>query len=299
MVKLHYPFECRTDGGIRDIRVIGTFNGIVALVVNDHKDKDIWSKPVNFTSHIILYNPFTGASEIIPDPYSPFYNSKYIYGFGYGATKDDLKIVRFRGLTKPDDNWNTCDVLNLKERLWSTSEILIKDAHFGSDVGTFLNGSLYWFAVNKIVALNVNEMVISEIHLPCERVRTDSHLGTLHGCLSMITRHENYVKRFDMWVMKTDQGVKNSWSKSRLLTLADLKHIYRVEIINLMDDGRILMTGLMEVERNGTTRKEKELIIYDTSKDSYKVLSGRPSHMYGIHINAIQYEESLISPWII
>ncbi|PWA88174.1 ubiquitin fusion degradation protein UFD1 [Artemisia annua] len=174
MVKLQYPFERRTDVGVRNIRVIGTFNGIVALVVNDDKDvgsKSESKKSENFTSHIILYNPFTGASEIIPDPYSPLYNSKCKYGFGYGATKDELKIVRFRNFKDRNDTRYTCDVFNLKERSWSTSEILMKDTRFWSDVGTFLNGSLYWLAYKKIVALDVHEMVISEIHLPCEDVR--------------------------------------------------------------------------------------------------------------------------------
>ncbi|GJS88281.1 F-box domain containing protein [Tanacetum coccineum] len=284
MVKLHYPFECRTDGGVRHIRVIGTFNGIVVLVVNDHKDEDIKNKPVNFTSHIILYNPFTGASEIIPDPYSPFYNSEHIYGCGYGATKDDLKIVRFRGLTKPDNNWNTCDLLNLKERLWSMSEILIKDAYFWecSAIGKFRNTSA-WNCSDK----------------------TYGHLGTLHGCLSMITSHNNHFNKFDMWVMKTEeQGVKNSWSDSRLLTLLDLEHIYYFKIINLMNDGRILMMrghirqNLMDGGRRGDTDR-KELIIYDTSTDSYKVLSDHPSHIDGSHINAIEYEETLITPSMI
>nr|GEY14845.1 F-box domain-containing protein [Tanacetum cinerariifolium] len=200
-----------------------------------------------------------------------------------------------RRTTIPDNNWNTCDVFNLKERSWSTSEILIKDAHFGSDVGTFANGSLYWLADNKIVALDVNEMVISEIHIPYEllHAKIDSRLGTLHGCLSMMTlTHKNsHSNELYMWVMKTEeQGVKNSWSKSRSFTM-DLENIYSVKIINLMDDGRILM-------RRGDSDKKKELIIYGTSKDSYRVLCGRPSHIDD-HINAIEYEESLIFPSII
>ncbi|GKD40930.1 F-box domain containing protein [Tanacetum coccineum] len=293
MVRLHYPFECRTDGGVRDIRVIGTFTGIVVLVVNDHKDGK--SKSANFTSHIILYNPFTGASEIIPDPYSPFYdNFGFTYGFGYGATKDQLKIVRFRNVTHRNDNCYNCDVFNLKERSWSTKEILMKDNYFWCDVGTFLNGSLYWVAYKKIVSLDVNEMVISEINLPCKRIESENHLFTLHGCLSLITRHKNsHSNKFNMWVMtNTEQGVKNSWSKSRLLTLdypmAD-EDIIRgsVQILTLMDDGRILIKGA----RN-------ELIIYDTSKFSYKFLKPSPSYIK-YYEDAIEYQESLISTLVI
>nr|GEX96894.1 F-box domain-containing protein [Tanacetum cinerariifolium] len=209
VVKLPYPFECqKKDGVYRYIKAIGTFNGIVILVVNHHKYVDERFK--EFASHIILYNPLTGESEILPDPYSPFYGNKiHTYGFGYGTTKYDLKIVRFRGLTKPDNNWNTCDVFNLKGRSWSTSTILIEDAIFCDDVGTFLNGSLYWCALSKIVALNVNQMVISEIHLPFTGISRETHLGTLHGCLWMITPTENHVK-FNMRVMKMEEGVKNS-----------------------------------------------------------------------------------------
>ncbi|PWA94913.1 ubiquitin fusion degradation protein UFD1 [Artemisia annua] len=286
VVKLDYPFECQKKG-VRYIRVIGTFSGIVVLVVNNRKNVE--GMPKKLTSRIILYNPLTHESEILPDPYSPFYEDNiHKYGFGYGATKDDLKIVRFRGLTEPDNNWNICDVFNLKERSWSTSEILIKDANFwGDDVGTFLNGSLYWFALNKIVALNVNEMVISEIHLPFKGIKAGTHLGTLHGCLWMITKTDRPF-RFNMWVMKTEQGVKISWSESRSLIL-HLEYKYcGFLILNLMDDGRILMMG-----------GNNELIICDTSKDTYKVLSGGLSNADSINLNAIEYEESLLSPSII
>ncbi|GJS89322.1 F-box domain containing protein [Tanacetum coccineum] len=237
VVELRHPnFECHVAYyTYRDISILGTFDGIVVFVVNHYNVVD---KLLSFTSHILFYNPFTGSSEMLPDPYSPFYDNEHIYGFGYGATKDELKIVRFRDFTEtPLYNWNTCDVFNLKERSWSSSsEIVIKRAYFLDHVGAFVNGFLYWFAVSKIVALDVKEMVISEIRLPVTCINTKTHLGTLHGRLSMITYTKNPFE-FNMWIMKmTEQGVKNSWSETRLLTLdLEVRSYTGLEVISLMD----------------------------------------------------------------
>lgn len=59
-----------------------TFNGIVLLVIEDH-----------FLADMILYNPFTRARKIVPHPPSSP-KSAYVYGFGYGATPQALKIVK-------------------------------------------------------------------------------------------------------------------------------------------------------------------------------------------------------------
>ncbi|GJS83913.1 F-box domain containing protein [Tanacetum coccineum] len=64
--------------------VIRTFNGIVLLAYR--------------STTMILYNPFTGASKKLPCP--PISCTRPGYGFGYGASPDDLKIVRLKKMVK-------------------------------------------------------------------------------------------------------------------------------------------------------------------------------------------------------
>nr|GEZ64637.1 hypothetical protein [Tanacetum cinerariifolium] len=190
-----------------------------------------------FIDQLILYNPFTGASKQLHDPYfASSYNYEHLYGFCHGETLDDLMIVRFRDYSlPPNHNWKTCDVLNLKTNLWRTSEILIQDADFRGrgrgEIGRFANGFLYWIAYKKIVALNVREMVISEISRPAVTYEMDSIFGTLHGCLCMITLNSNDYE-LDVWVMK-EHDVKNPWSIVHSIQLPF--QVY--ELFHTMDDG--------------------------------------------------------------
>lgn len=195
--------------------MVGTFNGIVLRVLICYND--VWSRWTreHDTRHMILYNPFTRASKIVPDPYTPVKKSAQSYGFCYGASPDDLKIVRLR-YTKP---WKTCNVFNLKTGTWNMPKKLFKGNYFKDSVGTFVKGFLYWIVGSKkIVALNVNEMVVSNIHLPYPNVYKRSTLGTLHGQLCLIIENPDVYDFFEMWVMK-EHGVENSWSKSYSFTI--------------------------------------------------------------------------------
>nr|GEW83048.1 hypothetical protein [Tanacetum cinerariifolium] len=212
-------------------------------------------------SHIVLYNPSTGKSCRVRDPNS---SSCSVYGFAYGKTLCDLKIVRFR----KDKGCKNCDVLSVKTSTWSTSEITIPDTIFYEDknVGTFLNGFLYWLASTKIVVLNIKKIdVVLEINLPNPRSYTNSHLGTLHGRLCMITDTNNILDSgHDLWVMK-EQGVEKSWSKVCSFTFGlGVDHItdHHYRILNIMDDGRIIIVDT-----------SSNLIIYNTLKRSYKKLN--------------------------
>lgn len=156
----------------------------------------------------------------------------------------------------------------------------------GDYVGMFLNGFLYWIASNKIVALSVEEMVISYVPLPVPDTLpdyTDIVWGTLHGCFCMITEAEN-IYDFNVWIMK-EHGVENPWSKVHSFRLPlELRSIPGWQVINAMDDGRIFMEDCSQ-----------NLVIYDTLKHSYKVLGTNFSFVTNCYSHAVEYDESLIS----
>ncbi|XP_076936755.1 uncharacterized protein LOC143604038, partial [Bidens hawaiensis] len=104
-------------------------------------------------------------------------------GFGYGATEDDLKLVRF---DKPDHPNRFC--------------------------------FLYWLTTRFIMALNVKEMVFSNIELPSESIGAledwlaGLSFGSIGGCLCVINKIGTV--RFDVWLMKEEC----SWTKAHSFT---------------------------------------------------------------------------------
>ncbi|KAM0058625.1 putative F-box domain-containing protein [Helianthus debilis subsp. tardiflorus] len=257
LVKRCHPFADRNG----QINVIGTLNGIVVVRF--------------YANAFKLYNPFTGVSELLPFP--PFFFKQAAYGFGYGPTPDDLKIIRFR---QSDTDF---DVYNFRENSWSslsTSKynIWIK---FEQEVGPFINGSLYWIAYNRnvLIAVNVKDLVLSEICLPFKINRGWylNPLATINGCLCSL--NQITASKFNMWVMKE----RDQWSKiySFELPLNEIPY----HALRILDGRRILMVD-----------PSKNLIIYDTLKKSYKTfdISMKGVHLWGVH--AFEYVESLISP---
>ncbi|PWA88931.1 F-box domain-containing protein [Artemisia annua] len=167
ILKRCHPYKNLWDR-YSSVRVIGTFNGIVLL---------------RYTRKLILYNPVTGASTELPCP--PNYRDcwKHGYGFGYGATPNDLKIVRLK--QKSD----ICDVCSFKKSSWSWRKIQLnkKCITFENYVGTFVNGFLHWVAYNNLqllMVLNVKDMVLSEMHLPFAK---RAHLGTIDRWMPLFT----------------------------------------------------------------------------------------------------------------
>lgn len=187
------PFEESRDV----VTILGTYCGIVLLHVHVKNTSD--AHKTGF-SHIVLYNPVTGMSRSVRDPNSL---KSSVYGFGYGKTPSDFKVVRIRNISM---DLAYCDVLTLKTSTWITTEIsLDQDATFCEDdkLGTFLNGVLYWFASTNIVALSVSDLVISKINLPNPHSYMNTHLGTWHGYLCMITDTNNLLDSgHDLWIMK-------------------------------------------------------------------------------------------------
>ncbi|KAL7612412.1 hypothetical protein Lser_V15G08624 [Lactuca serriola] len=267
IVKLPFPFR-HQEG--TDVTVVGTFNGIVLLVLSDQ-----FQNP-----HMILYNPLTRASKEIPDPPYPFNGATYAFGFGYGATPDDLKIVRIEVHDDFYGDWNTFDVFDLKKSSWITRKDFSPKYGFHEDIGgTFLNGFLYWVAykydIVVILCMNIKVMVVSKIDIP-DRCHC-TLLGSINGCLCIISMIR--FNRFDVLLMKEH----NSWSKAFSFRFG-LKCINWRNLfypISILDHGRIIMM-------DGSFR----IFIYDTLKRSCKSISLKNFRtIYGI-----EYIESLVSP---
>ncbi|GJT44030.1 F-box domain containing protein [Tanacetum coccineum] len=147
---LKVPYPCENLKSDKPATIPGSLNGLVLL-----------RYPGISKSPMILYNPFTRASKIIP--YSVYSSGRCgidAYGFGYGATTDDLRIIV---LYKTYSDNIPCEVFYLKTSSWSTCTLQdanIKQIKPKDSVGTFLNGYLYWIesGMNMLIALNLKDM---------------------------------------------------------------------------------------------------------------------------------------------
>ncbi|GKA38389.1 hypothetical protein Tco_0730940 [Tanacetum coccineum] len=131
MFKLRSPYENPQN---YVVTFLGTVNGIVLSVVNERNPYDTYAT----YTRMILYNPFTGAFKLAPDLLCDdlVYCSDHIYGFGHGATVDDLKIVRIDKRAYYE-NHDTFHVFSFRTNSWSRSrnyniEDILLEATWGS-----------------------------------------------------------------------------------------------------------------------------------------------------------------------
>ncbi|PWA80166.1 F-box domain-containing protein [Artemisia annua] len=271
MFKLRFPFG---NPKSKDVKCLGIFNGIAILVFKaycvDNKSTYI---------RTILYNPFTAAYELVPDPHSECLNINHIYGFGYGATPDDLKIIRFSD-RKPrrTESCRTFDVFSFKSNSWNRSTNKIRNVKYTSDVGTFLNGYLHWIVYKRselmIMALNVDSMALSDIPLPHYNYKK-GRLGTLDGCLCIADIHGTQLV---VSVMK-EQGV---WS-NRYLGASLFNKFF---VVSILDGGGILMMDF-----------SNKFIIYNTLESSNEVMKKFSGYIKCVRgLTGVEYMVSGASP---
>ncbi|XP_071687817.1 F-box/kelch-repeat protein At3g06240-like [Rutidosis leptorrhynchoides] len=248
-------------------RLIGSFNGLVLIV---------------YIIDFILYNPFTGVtSKKLPDPPTPI---KYRngYGLGYGDTPSDLKIVKLKEYSR---RYEVYDFNRNSWSSWSSDKYGIRYTMFLHNVGTFVNGYLYWIrSEHVLIAFSVKDMVLSEIYLPSTS-KIIGNLGTINGCLCWLKMPNS--SKFELWVTK-EPSIESSWVNTYSFTL-DHKWDFYYHPLNIFDDGKILFVTPL-----------KQLIIYDISKGSYETLnisliSERVLINY-MNMNCTQYVETLVSP---
>ncbi|XP_076890988.1 F-box protein CPR1-like [Bidens hawaiensis] len=255
MVKIPSPFKHRIPSPLAyqdegtEVSIVGTLNGIVLMALTD---------PKFLRCKLILYNPLTCVSKVVMDS---IYQIPYVFGFGYGETPHDLKIVRiefFRNIKQ-----FKCDVFDLKTNSWSATPQYVEwDFYFWGDLVLFLDGFLYWAPLRSgsgILALSVKEMVFSKIKLPDGLDHLIRLLGSIDGCLCVI--YKINITTFDMWLMKDNC----SWMKAHSFTFAlDLggDWLNTVQPICILGDGKVLLTNILG-----------QLVIYDTLKHSHKTLN--------------------------
>ncbi|GKE26235.1 F-box domain containing protein [Tanacetum coccineum] len=303
--------RCSPFGNLEGKRVIfvGTYNGILLLAFKNQ-----------FPGHMMLYNPFTEESEMVPDPPLCDHMFTYNYGLGYATTLDELKIFVFRhmrsynrvGLLNGVDT--CCHVFSFKDRSWSIISLWVWDDEeyelwddqykydFIHDAGTFMNGFLYWPVIKYgfgtlLLALDLRYMRFSEIKFPPKhglrnkkkKKLTSSFLfpsiilGTLDGCLCIVCSNSS---KLEVWVSKT-HGFVESWEKRYTSTLVSRgNYLYKFEPFSSLNDGKIVML-----------KRPNQVMILDILNDSNKEANTVTILSEISGTQAIEYTETYLSPY--
>ncbi|KAL8107539.1 F-box protein CPR1-like [Apium graveolens] len=195
---------------------VGAANGLVCVSKNKMNE-------------FMVFNPSTRKSRKIPSAPAEFPRSFHMIetslcGFGYDHVNDDYKIVKiaecylqFRGIM--------AIVYSLKTNSWKRIQNapVHNRIRFCGNWGMFGNGALNWLALMNtrncydiIVSFDLGNEQFKEVSFPVIEgpfVNFNSKsVVSDGGSLCVLDNYPN--SRIDVWVMMTNSGAENSWSKA-------------------------------------------------------------------------------------
>ncbi|KAH6804189.1 hypothetical protein C2S51_032436 [Perilla frutescens var. frutescens] len=199
---------------------------------------------------IVLWNPITRKSNLIPDSGTDLDLDYYgiTYGFGYDELHNDYKVVEFFSAECETGVYVTqVKVYSVRTNSWKIVSNWPGGDTFGGS-GKFLNGAVHWsvWGLDKpgdwvIISHDLATDIFIQLPMPNfddDDVRVDVKI--LKGCLAVCCEYNVYM---DVWVMK-EYGIRESWTKlvriPFFLDLRDHKFIRPCPLFLLMD-GRILI----------------------------------------------------------
>ncbi|XP_004307699.1 PREDICTED: F-box/kelch-repeat protein At3g06240-like [Fragaria vesca subsp. vesca] len=292
--ELDYPVMIPTSSS----KFFGSFNGLICLAL----DYD----------NIILWNPCTGDSKLLPKPATFFHNNNEssFYGFGYDSTTKDYKVVG------GSSNHNTVEVFALKTGSWKIHRDINRHVRLNGQ-GCLLNEALHWVHVDlrsngsdsiivlQIVSFDLVEETL-QVMMPFphpfpvnqyyihNRLNFSAGIGTMANCLTlyMISRHDGV----SIWMMK-EYGVKESWIEVIRIPLEVLPtKVLSWRPLCISENGEVLIKCC-----------KNSLALYDPKKKTF--MSSFETHVeywfesttyISDHISdqreAITYLETLVSP---
>ncbi|KAJ0540774.1 putative F-box domain-containing protein [Helianthus annuus] len=203
MISLKDPLEKESVGE----KALGSCYGLVFFVC--------------YNDVILLWNPTTQKTRLIPDPITPFSNATRFYGLGYDFSIDDYKMVRASHSISSDTI--TSQVFSLKTGSWRTIQTAHMNINDPDEIGSFSNGAIHWIVRHNgglnnsetILSFNVKDERFLEIRLPNSDESENEEsgfwsVGDLKGCLYVVYGGDGVD--MDVWVMK-EYGVEGSWNK--------------------------------------------------------------------------------------
>ncbi|PHT33243.1 hypothetical protein CQW23_29580 [Capsicum baccatum] len=205
--------DCPSNGKPwRRCKLYCCYDRLVLIGVLNYRDK---------TNRLLLWNPSTRESIVLPDQKFSLERRWCTWGLGYDSVSDDYKILKI-------DDKARSEILALRSGSWRlTNNYPIGNCPdlLCTESLVFVHGAFHWIddiARSTVTALSISSEVYTKIPLPAQMLSIYSHkCGQLVSVLTeKLCVYVNYMSQvgntFRFWVMK-DYGVTESWT--RLFTI--------------------------------------------------------------------------------
>ncbi|XP_039003925.1 F-box protein CPR1-like [Hibiscus syriacus] len=243
----------------------------------------------NYRDDIVLCNPATRESMVLPESSFPCYSpsSNLIpqtsaLGFGYDAKTHHCKVVRIvsywdrSGSDLPQHS--RVEVYSLATGSWKEIDVkVLAHVWYSPCFETYFNGAFHWYAIDNnrnevILSFHMGNEAFQVIPMPSALSLYDysicRSLFVWNGRIALVGYpREGTKKSFEIYVM-TEYGVRGSWrgSWTKIMTIGPLM---KVEMpLAFWKNDEILMEGSdgLVVSYNLKTQELKDLPIYGIPK---------------------------------
>lgn len=237
---------------------------------------------VCFNECILLWNPTTQKTRLIPDPLMTSSDGTLFYGLGYDFSTDDYKMVR--ASCSISSRSISFEVFNLKTGYWKMGQAVHINIDNPDEIGIFSNGSIHWLVRHsggsdkreKVLSFDIKDEIFIETSLPDGG--GFSFLGDMKGCLYAVCGGDG--ADVDVWVMK-EYGVESSWTKVIKLNWVEFSCDYGMWPVCFTQDNDVII----DLDSWTTVR-------YSLSNKTIKKLKKRSTDWH----DWLVYHQTLVSP---
>ncbi|XP_009588071.1 F-box protein CPR1-like isoform X2 [Nicotiana tomentosiformis] len=224
--------DCPSDSKLWYCSISCCYDGLAIIEVCD--------STVDKHHILVLWNPSTGESIVLPDPEFPPKGVACL-GLGYDSTSRDYKIFKVDE-KKENGRKVPSEILALKSGSWRKIDKHPRDIRnelFGTHSLAFVHGAFHWVGISRnyfVVSFNISNEVYREIPLPEQIFLLNIGVSILEEMLCVYSTYDFlWENTFKLWVLK-DYGGNKYWDA--LFTVGDPR-IYKVVPKYRFADGEV------------------------------------------------------------
>ncbi|XP_043809747.1 F-box/kelch-repeat protein At3g06240 [Manihot esculenta] len=262
----------------------------------------LWDDVYNYESNIVLWNPTTSETKILPQsnlshpPSESF--SLEIVEFGFDSTTCDYKVLRiFEYLTHDNQCDYLAEIYSLRDDTWRKLDVSLNswelpsykfengDSEYNYDhrAHTGANGTFHWCAKERdhsrdlIVSFDLSNEVIKTTALP-DAFSSRYFWRTIlclneHVVLSLSTN-----RHVELWVL-LEYGVEESWTK--LFTVAHPEYLEMALPLGFSRKGELFFSSWSQ-----------HLLVWNPPEETISPVPVEGAVHTSNHLQAVPYMES-------
>jgi F-box interacting protein len=216
----------------------GACNGIICLA----------SEILCEYEYLVLWNPATGESKMLPPINRPSDVPAYysIVGFGFDSKTNDYKVVRILHYNSQYE----VVVYSLSADSWRVIDSSLSPSYsiHLSRYPSYVNGVDHWWASDTndtgkvsrpfLLSFDMSTEVFQKVLLPPIEASLIEDFAVINDSVALILRrYDEFDYSFDIWVLN-ESGVERTWTK--LLTIGRIPSCLS-DLIQLREDGSVVL----------------------------------------------------------